>query len=405
MYDVFISCKSEDYGKATPIYHWLKSLGYNPFFAPECLGLSQMPNEMGVFGEEIDAALEEVDNMIVFTSNAQYVKYGYVKDEWRTFVEEQRAGRKTGKLVTILDGVEVKDLPIRLRTVQSFTLMNYVSGLQRYLGEVRGTDSDSSQPVDVFGVERERRERETRGEFEVNGVKFKEVNGVKFKMVKVEGGRFVMGATAEQGDDADGDEKLAHEVELDDYYIGETVVTQELWKAVMGNNPSHFTGDGNLPVECVSWDDAQMFIQKLNGMTGKKFGLPTEAQWEYAARGGRKSEGYKYSGSNKINEVAWYDKNSGGKTHPVKEKGKIANELGLYGMSGNVWEWCEDWYGREYYSKSLVSNPKGPDEGINHVVRGGSWNSLAEYCRVSYRDCGMPGKGYNYCGFRLVLCP
>ena len=245
--------------------------------------------------------------------------------------------------------------------------------------------------------ERERKEREARGEFEVNGG--------EFKMIYVEGGRFEMGATAEQGDDADGDEKPAHWVELDDYYIGETVVTQELWKAVMGNNPSHFTGDGNLPVECVSWDDAQKFIQKLNGMTGKKFGLPTEAQWEYAARGGKKSEGHKYSGSDKINEVAWYYKNSGGKTHPVKEKGKVANELGLYGMSGNVWEWCEDWYGEDYYSKSPVSNPKGPGKGTGRVLRGGSWYDDARYCRVSYRRSLAPDRCNDGYGFRLVLCP
>ncbi len=257
-------------------------------------------------------------------------------------------------------------------------------------------DRDKIYNVDLL-TQKQERERKERGEFEVNGV--------KFKMVKVEGGRFEMGATAEQGDDVFDDEKPAHWVELDDYYIGETVVTQELWKAVMGNNPSFFTGDGNLPVECVSWDDAQKFIQKLNGMTGKKFGLPTEAQWEYSARGGGKSKGYKYSGSVKIEEVAWYSRDSGGKTHPVKEKGKIANELGLYGMSGNVWEWCEDWYGRDYYSKSPTSNPKGPGKGTRRVLRGGSWYSPTEYCRVSYRDYGTPDDCGSRFGFRLVLCP
>lgn len=243
--------------------------------------------------------------------------------------------------------------------------------------------------------ERERKEREARGKFDVNGV--------EFKMIYVEGGRFEMGATAEQGNDAWDDENPSHEVELDDYYTGETVVTQELWKAVMGNNPSYYKGDSNLPVESVSWDDAQMFIQKLNGMTGKKFGLPTEVQWEYAARGGRKSKGYKYSGSDNIDEVAWYGGNSGGQTHPVKEK--KANELGLYDMSGNVYEWCEDWYGIDYYSKSPTSNPKGPGKGTNRVLRGGNWDDDARDCRVSYRDYGTPDNPYYYCGFRLVLCP
>lgn len=240
-------------------------------------------------------------------------------------------------------------------------------------------------------VERECRERETRCEFEENGV--------EFKMVKVEGGRFEMGATAEQGGDAYGDEKPAHEVELDDYYIGETVVTQELWKAVMGNNPSYYKGDSNLPVESVSWDDAQMFIQKLNGMTGKKFGLPTEAQWEYAARGGRKSKGYKYSGSDNIDEVAWYGRNSDGQTHPVKEK--KANELGLYDMSGNVWEWCHDWAGN--YNDKKQENPMGSLSGSFRVFRSGSWNDVARYCRVSYRNYSNPEfRSYNL-GFRLSM--
>lgn len=243
--------------------------------------------------------------------------------------------------------------------------------------------------------ERERKERESRGEFEVNGV--------EFKMIYVEGGLFKMGATAEQRGDALLDEKPAHCVELDDYYIGETVVTQELWKAVMGNNPSYFKGDGNLPVERVSWDDAQNFIQKLNSMTGKKFDLPTEAQWEYAARGGRKNEGHKYSGSDKIDEVAWYGGNSGGKTHPVKSK--MANEVGLYDMSGNVWEWCQDWFGEEYYSKSPVTNPKGPYVGANRVLRGGSWCNSSRSCRVSNRGDCTPDYSSNGCGFRLVLCP
>jgi len=244
--------------------------------------------------------------------------------------------------------------------------------------------------------ERERKEREARGVFKVNGV--------EFKMIYVEGGRFEMGATTEQGGDACGDEKPAHWVELDDYYIGETVVTQELWQAVMGNNPSVFTGDGTLPVDSVPFFDAQTFIRELNGMTGKKFGLPTEAQWEYAARGGGKSKGYKYSGSDTIGEVAWYDGNSGRKTHPVK--GRKANELGLYDMSGNVLEWCQDWYGEDYYSESPTSNPKGPYKGTHRVLRGGDWSYYAESCRVSRRHGYVPYDDIDIdCGFRLVLCP
>ncbi len=241
-------------------------------------------------------------------------------------------------------------------------------------------------------VEREKREREARGEVEVKGV--------KFKMVYVEGGTFTMGATAEQGSDAWGYERPAHEVTLSDYYISETVVTQELWKAVMGNNPSNWKGD-KLPVERVSWEEAQEFIQKLNQEPGRTFRLPTEAEWEYAARGGKQSKGYKYSGSDTIDEVAWYDRNSGGKTHPVKDM--KANELGLYDMSGNVWEWCNDWYGE--YSSDAQPNPQGPTKGDYRMLRGGSWYSHAGDCRVSYRYYRKPSIQYNSVGFRLVMCP
>ena len=241
--------------------------------------------------------------------------------------------------------------------------------------------------------ERERREREERGEFEVDGV--------KFKMVKVEGGKFTMGATAEQDYDANNSERPAHKVTLSDYYIGETQVTQALWKAVMGDNPSFFKGDDNLPVEKVSWEDiVERFIPALNRKTGRTFRLPTEAEWEYAARGGNKSKGYKYSGSDNIDEVAWYDGNSRDKTHPVR--GKKANELGLYDMSGNVWEWCHDWYGD--YSSGAQTDPKGPDKGSIRVLRGGSWCSGERYCRVSDRDSDAPGDRNDVIGFRLVLC-
>ena len=209
------------------------------------------------------------------------------------------------------------------------------------------------------------------------------VNGVKFTMVPVEGGTFTMGATSEQGSDALAAEYPAHQVTLSDYYIGQTEVTQALWKVVMGSNPSCHKGD-NLPVEQVSWDDCQVFIQKLNQLTGKQFRLSTEAEWEYAARGGRKSRGYKYAGGNNIGSVAWYyDNNSGNRTHTVATK--QANELGVYDMSGNVWEWCSDWYGYHYYQSSSQSDPQGPSSGLFRVVRGGSYCLNARNCRVSGR--------------------
>ena len=225
------------------------------------------------------------------------------------------------------------------------------------------------------------------------------VNGISFKMIAVEGGTFSMGATSEQGSDYSSDELPVHSVTLSDYYIGETEVTQELWQAVMGSNPSYYSGYPQRPVECVSWNDCQEFITKLNQLTGKSFRLPTEAEWEYAARGGSKSQGYKYSGSNTIGDVAWYDSNSSSRTHDVKTK--AANELGIYDMSGNVWEWCQDWYGS--YSSSSQTDPTGPASGSSRVLRGGYWDRHAGYCRVSDRSSGYPGGGNDYNGLRLVL--
>ena len=221
------------------------------------------------------------------------------------------------------------------------------------------------------------------------------IDGVSFIMKFVEGGIFQMGSNDRE---AESDEKPVHSVTLSSYYIGETEVTQALWKAVMGSNPSRFKGD-NFPVEQVSWNDCQRFIRKLNQKTGRNFCLPTETEWEYAARGGKKSNGYKYAGSNNIDSVAWYTDNSGSKTHPVK--GKSPNELGLYDMSGNVWEWCSDWYGK--YSSSSQTNPQGPSFGSIRVLRGGSWRSSAGDCRVPYRYSSDPVNWINARGFRLAL--
>ncbi len=223
------------------------------------------------------------------------------------------------------------------------------------------------------------------------------VNGVSFGMIMVEGGTFTMGATSEQRSDADSDEKPAHKVTLSDYYIGETEVTQALWQAVMGSNPSYFKGNSN-PVELVSWNDCQEFIRKLNSLTGRTFRLPTEAEWEFAARGGNESRGYKYSGSNSIDNVARY---TSSKTHAVKTKSP--NELGIYDMSGNVYEWCQDLYGS--YSSNAQTNPAGPSNGSFRVLRGGCWGSSARSCRVSNRgDYSPDGRSYGN-GLRLALVP
>ena len=223
------------------------------------------------------------------------------------------------------------------------------------------------------------------------------VGGVSFTMVYVPGGTFTMGATSEQGSDAWNDEKPTHSVMLSSYYIGQTEVTQALWTAVMGSNPSEFRGDRR-PVESVSWNDCQTFISRLNAKTGKNFRLPTEAEWEYAARGGH-SGGSKYAGSENISNVAWYDDNSGGETHNVATKSP--NGLGIYDMSGNVWEWCQDWYGN--YSSSSQTNPKGPSNGGYRVYRGGCWYFSARLCRVSDRCFNTPSYSSYLLGLRLVL--
>ena len=225
------------------------------------------------------------------------------------------------------------------------------------------------------------------------------VNGVEFNMVKVDGGTFQMGATSEQGSDAYSNELPVHQVTLSDYYIGKMEVTQELWQTVMGSNPSYYSVSSQLPVDRVSWDDCQTFISNLNQLTGKQFRLPTEAEWEFAARGGNASKGYKYSGGNDIGQVAWYSRNSGSTTHEVGMK--TPNELGIYDMSGNVMEWCQDWYGD--YNSSAQTNPTGPYSGSSCVIRGGGLNHNDRSCRVSFRDINSPSSTFYYMGLRLAL--
>ena len=216
------------------------------------------------------------------------------------------------------------------------------------------------------------------------------------EMVSVEGGTFDMGCT--DGDCySDGREEPAHKVTLSKFNIAKYTVTQQQWEAIMGSNPSYNKGC-DLPVERVSWNDVQVFIQKLNTFSGKKYRLPTEAEWEYAARGGNKSMKYKYSGSNDINAVAWYSANSGQKTHFVGTK--APNELGIYDMSGNISEWCSDWYGS--YTNAAQTNPTGPSSGTMRVARGGNALSYETYSRVSFRISGLPGNFGDVVGFRLV---
>lgn len=218
-------------------------------------------------------------------------------------------------------------------------------------------------------------------------------------MVYVQGGTFMMGATTEQDSDACPDEKPAHQVTLAGFYIGKYEVTQREWKAVMGRKFKYFEGD-NRPVEILSWDDCQKFIQRLNTITGRKFRLPTEAEWEYAARGGNRSRGYKYSGSNDPNKVAWYMDNSEGFSHDVGTK--QPNELGLYDMSGNVYEWCQDWYSDSYENQTQADSTDSESETVR-ILRGGCWNHPIESCRVSSRMGIGSSAAYFYGGLRLAL--
>lgn len=236
------------------------------------------------------------------------------------------------------------------------------------------------------------------------------VNGVSFTMVAVEGGTFTMGFTSDQGvkEVWESNDESPHKVTLNDYRIGETEVTQALWMAVMGCNPSEYKGD-SLPVETVSWDDCQSFINKLNSMTaeqrpeGKYFRLPTEEEWEFAARGGNKSNHTKYAGGNDLDSVAWYGKDRDliVGTHPVAQKSP--NELGLYDMSGNVAEWCQDWCGKNVSCESLSDGSCYKVKPPGRVYRGGCWLLPANYCRVSHHDYTPPDDAYSCIGLRLAL--
>jgi formylglycine-generating enzyme required for sulfatase activity len=237
-----------------------------------------------------------------------------------------------------------------------------------------------------------------RQEFVAENLKFKilanEMKAFEHDMVFIQGGTFLMGSSS-----GEADEEPIHWVKLNSFNIGKYEVTQEQWKVVMGSNPSIFSGCDNCPVESVSWNDVQQYITKLNSQTGKNYRLPTEAEWEFAARGGTSSRGYNYSGSNNWNSVAWFKENSGNMTHEVG--GKLANELGIYDMSGNVNEWCSDRYGN--YSSNSETNPSGASSGQYHVFRGGNMLLSASDCFTANRERSTPDFGISTMGFRLVL--
>ena len=298
-----------------------------------------------------------------------------------------------------IDGVEVGETPLMKSDVLvgahqiTFQKEGY-ERVERSVDVNENVDNKLSVTLNVPTAE----SKSNTGNGTQEGNKTYTVNGVSFTMIAVKGGTFMMGAS---GNDSDASlvEKPAHQVTLSDYAIGETEVTQELWQAVMGNNPAKNKKGGlQCPVERVSWNDCQVFINKLNELTGETFRLPTEAEWEFAARGGNMSKGYKYSGSNTLDDVGVYKGFTIKAMHVVKTK--HPNELGIYDMSGNVWEWCADWYGD--YPSSSQTNPTGPSSGSRRVLRGGGWNYLAWCCRVAYRGGDDPGRRYDCGGLRLA---
>ena len=394
-YDIFISHSTKDEKTIEDLCHYLEERNLHCFVA-----YRDVPKGKD-WGEYIVNAIEDCKVFVYVHTQAS------------------NKSKETTRELNLAFEAECLVIPFRIENIEyikakkyRLTNINWLDAFpgnpEDYFGELfekikpyfpdRIRESDKieiqSRKTELKRNELEEQQREGREEDQIFTLK-----GIEFKMLRVQGGTFQMGATSEQDDYAYDDEYHVHSVTLSDYYIGQTQVTQELWEAVMGSNPSYFKGNNQCPVEKVSWDDCQEFIKKLNRLTGKNFRLPTEAEWEYAARGGNKSKGYKYSGSNDADAVAWYDKNSGSKTHPVAQK--QSNELGLYDMSGNVWEWCQDWYGK--YSSRSQSNPKGANTGSYRVMRGGSWINGARFVRVSDRIYFAPDYRSGNFGLRLAL--
>lgn len=458
-YDVFISSKSEDYYLAEEVYNFLTKNGLSVFIASEELqkiGEAQYANA-------IDEALDESVHMVVVASSLSHIKSKWVKYEWGIFSNDIKSGYREGNLLTILSSdVELKTLPASLRHQQSFHFDNYKKLILDFLkvpqkenkfnldqqqintptsvaifkiysnenckiildGKVVGTvEGMADEPVSIKMSHKgdyrfkavnliTEESKIIKEHIDINEEKvieiewgttiiankscpqIKEFNvfGNIFNMISVEPGRFYMGGLQK-------DIPNAHEVVLTKgYYIGETLVTQRLWHAIMKNNPSRFINESN-PVDSVSWNDCQSFIDRLNKITGASFRLPYEAEWEFAARGGIYSKEYKYSGSDNIDDVAWYDGNSKDQTHPIKQKNP--NELGIYDMSGNVWEWCQDYY--DVYDKAVAYDPSGPFFGVKRVYRGGCWCEK-DNCRITARKADVSDfSSFGGLGLRLAL--
>lgn len=405
-YDVFISYSRKDFDEVSVLIETIRA---------EIPDLSIWFDITGIesgdeFEEKIISAIDN-SSYVLFALSENSIGSKWTKDE-------VMYARNTDKKVipVLLKGAQMKGWFLfkfgRVDCIDStndLQMEKLLQNLSDWTGKNRTSETDAepigqsqSEPLcpcgsgrlfkDCHGLEDDGHDEEARSE-DAGGKDFVlKVKGVEYPMVFVEGGTFNMGYDYKRPEPV-------HSVTLNSYSIGKYPVTQELWEAVMGTNPSNFKG-ARKPVEQVSWDDCQDFIRKLNSLTGQNFRLPTEAEWEFAARGGNSSRGYRYSGSDAIDNVAWYRGNSGSITHNVGTKSP--NELGIYDMSGNVYEWCSDWYGE--YSSSSQTNPKGPSGGCMRVIRGGCWGSYSvEDCRVSYHIGTFPDVHYASKGLRLCL--
>ena len=368
-----------------------------PIYSMLDINSQPMGAKILIDGEDFGTTPRVIKNILVGEHTLSLVKQGCAKLE-KTFTLKEKEmlslneKLESGKIITVTTDKEGDEIYVD-GTFAGHSPLDVSIGYGTHTVKAIRNGKSVEKSFDV---------RENGGESSITffGNQTITVKGVSFDMVYVEGGSFDMGATYEQVDNALDNEKPVHRVTLSGYYIGMYEVTQELWEAVMGSNPSYHAAS-QYPVESVSWNDCKEFVSRLSSLTGRTFRLPTEAEWEYAARGGNQSRHYKYSGSDNIGNVAWHAGNSGSSTHAVGTKSP--NELGIYDMSGNVWEWCSDWYGD--YSAGAQTNPQGPSSGSRRVLRGGSCYNSARYCRVSSRGNPIPEAFNSNYGLRLVLVP
>lgn len=379
IYDVFISYSSVDQKVAEGLCHFLEQNKIRCFVSYRDIPIGT------TWQGQIVSAIERSKTMLVVFSDS----YNISKETDREITQ------------AVLSGLTI--FPFRLCDSRYIQLKAYYLGPLNWIDAFPEPEKSFSNiairiAAQLDNLHHEELESHRHNESNITphkdtNFKIFQIKDVDFKMIKVDGGTFDMGAE---------DESPIHKVTLSDYYIAETPVTQGLWSAVMGNDPSYFKGK-NRPVENVSWVDCHNFINELNSLAGVEMRLPTEAEWEYAARGGKYNKGCTYSGGNDIDQVAWWSGNSSGKSHTVKTK--EANELGIYDMSGNVWEWCHDNY--KEYSNNPVNNPQGPVKEGFKVQRGGCWYGRwfanMDSCKVTYRCYDQKTYKSERIGFRLAM--